>query len=47
MNTIRAPTPNSELKKALQAKEKEIRAGGRETFPIQIIETAGKSLGRV
>ena len=40
------PTPNSELKKALQAKEREMRVGGREKFPIKIIETAGKSLER-
>ena len=41
------PTTNSNLKKALQAKEKEMRVGGREKFPIKIIETAGKSLERV
>ena len=40
------PTPNSELKKVLQAKEKEMRVGGREKFPIQIIETAVRTLER-
>ena len=38
------PTPGSELKKQMQAKEEEMRAGGREAFPIKIIETAGKTL---
>ena len=38
------PTPGSELKKQMQAKEEEMRAGGRESFPIKIIETAGKTL---
>ena len=38
------PTPGSELKKRLQAKEEETRAGGREAYPIKIIETAGKTL---
>ena len=38
------PTPGSELKKRMQAKEEETRAGGREAFPIKIIETAGRTL---
>ena len=38
------PTPGSELKKLMQSKEEEMRAGGRETYPIKIIETAGKTL---
>ena len=38
------PTPGSELKKRMQAKEEEMRAGGREAFPIKIIETAGRTL---
>ena len=38
------PTPGSELKKQMQAKEEETRAGGREAFPIKIIETAGRTL---
>ena len=38
------PTPDSSLQKLMQAKEKEMRAGGRETLPIKIIETAGKPL---
>ena len=38
------PTPGSELKKQMQAKEEEMRAGGREGYPIKIIETAGKTL---
>ena len=38
------PTPGSELKKQMQAKEEETRAGGREDYPIKIIETAGKTL---
>ena len=41
------PTPNSELRIALQAKEKEMRVGGREKFPIKIIETAGMGLEKV
>ena len=41
------PTPNSELRIAHQAKEKEMRVGGREKFPIKIIETAGMSLEKV
>ena len=31
----------------MQAKEEELRAGGRENFPIKIIETAGKPLERI
>ena len=38
------PTPGSELKKSMQKKEEETRAGGREAWPIKIIETAGKTL---
>jgi hypothetical protein len=38
------PTPDSELQKLMQAKKKELRAGGREKFPIKIIETVGKPL---
>ena len=38
------PTPGSELKKQMQSKEEEMRAGGREEYPIKIIETAGKTL---
>ena len=41
------PTPDSALQKLMQAKEKEMRAGGRETLPIKIIETAGKPLERI
>ena len=41
------PTPNSELQKQMQLKEKELRPGGRENFPIKIVETAGKPLERV
>ena len=40
------PTPGSQLKKLMQEKEAEMRAGGREDFPIKIIETAGKTLER-
>ena len=40
------PTPGSELKKLMQSKEEEMRTGGRETYPIKIIETAGKTLER-
>ena len=36
------PTPGSQLKKQMQAKEEEMRAG--EDYPIKIIETAGKTL---
>ena len=38
------PTPGSKLKKEMQSKEEELRAGGREGWPIKIIETAGKTL---
>ena len=38
------PTPGSELKKQMQEVEEATRAGGREAFPIKIIETAGKTL---
>ena len=40
------PTPSGELKKSMQLKEKELRAGGREDYPIKIIETAGRPLER-
>ena len=40
-------TPGSELQKLMQAKEKYLRAGGREHLPIEIIETAGKPLERI
>ena len=38
------PTPGSELKKRMQQKEEETRVGGREGWPIKIIETAGLTL---
>ena len=38
------PTPGSELKKRMQEKEEETRVGGREGWPIKIIETAGRTL---
>ena len=38
------PTPGSELKKRMQQKEEETRVGGREGWPIKIIETAGRTL---
>ena len=38
------PTPGSELKKRMQRKEQETRVGGREGWPIKIIETAGRTL---
>ena len=38
------PTPGSELKKMMQEKEENMRAGGREAWPIKIIETAGRTL---
>ena len=41
------PTPNSELQKQMQMKEKELRPGGMEDFLIKIVETAGKPLERV
>ena len=37
------PTPGSELKKLMQKKGEELQKGGRESFPIKIIETAGKT----
>ena len=37
-------TPGSELKKMMQDKEEQMRAGGREAWPIKIIEMAGKTL---
>ena len=40
------PTPGSELQKLLQKTEFEMRPGGREEWPIKIIETSGKSLER-
>ena len=40
------PTPGGELKKRMQLKEKELRAGGRKDYPIKIIETAGRPLER-
>ena len=36
--------PGSELTKRMQQKEGETRAGGREGWPIRIIEMAGKTL---
>ena len=33
------PTPGSELKKQMQAKEEKMRSGGRERYPIKLIET--------
>ena len=38
------PTPGSELKKIMQEKEEKMRAGGRENWPIKIIEMAGRTL---
>ena len=38
------PTPGSKLKKLIQVKEEQLRAGGRESWPIEIIEMAGKTL---
>ena len=38
------PTPGSKLKKLMQMKEEETRKGGRESWPIKIIETAGRTL---
>ena len=38
------PTPGSELKKRMQEKEEQLRPGGRESWPIKIIEMAGKTL---
>ena len=42
----RSPTGGSQLENLMQEKEAEMRAGGREEFPIKIIETAGKTLER-
>ena len=33
-----------ELNKLMQQKEEELQKGGRESFPVKIIETAGKTL---
>ena len=41
------PTPGSQLQSKLQAIEKEMRPGGRENWPIKIIETSGKTLESV
>ena len=41
------PTPGSELMKNMQTIEKDIRPGGRENWPIKIIETSGKTLESV
>ena len=38
------PTPGSELKKIMQAREEKMSAGGGELYPIKIIETAGKTI---
>ena len=35
------PTPGSELKKKMQDREEQLRAGGRESWPIKIIELQG------
>ena len=37
------PTPGSELQKRMQEREEQLRAGGRESWPIKIIEMAGKN----
>ena len=39
-------TLGGELKRRMQLKEKGLRAGGREDYPIKIIETAGRPLER-
>ena len=41
------PTPGSELRNKMQLVEKEMRPGGRENWPIKVIETAGKTLESV
>ena len=41
------PTPGSELQKIMQAKEIQMRPGGRENYSIKIIETAGQTLENV
>ena len=33
------------MKKQMQAKEEEMRAGGREAYPIKINEIAGQNFG--
>ena len=38
------PTPGFELKKLMQAKEKDMWPGGKEDWSVKIIETAGKTL---
>ena len=38
------PIPRARPKKMMQRKEEELRAGGREGWPMRIIETAGKTL---
>ena len=38
------PTPDSELRNLMQRKEEVMRPGGRESWAIKMIETAGKSL---
>ena len=38
------PTPGSELRKRMQKVEQEMRPGGREDWPIKVIEMAGKPL---
>ena len=39
------PQPSgSELKKIMQEKEENMRAGGRENWPVKIIELAGRTL---
>ena len=42
-----SPTPGSELKKIMQAKEIEMRPGGRDNWGIKTIETAGQTLENV
>ena len=37
-------TPGSDLKKRMQLKEEESRAGGREAWMFKIFEMAGKTL---
>ena len=41
------PTPGSELRKIMQEKEKEMRAGGREKYAIKVIESAGNTVERM
>ena len=40
-------TPGSELRKRMQATEEEMRPGGRENYPIKMIESAGNPLERM